>query len=62
MPVGFPDYELKPGGTDIAVEASNVSEYIEAVTTAMLRTGIQQQMDAFRSGTALSGHHYLMSR
>ncbi len=48
---GFPEYELKPGGTDIAVVASNVSEYVDAVTDAMLRSGIQQQMAAFRYST-----------
>ena len=46
---GCPEYELKPGGTDIAVDASNVAEYVDAVADALLRSGIQHQMAAFRS-------------
>jgi E3 ubiquitin-protein ligase TRIP12 len=47
---GYPDYELRQGGSDIAVDASNVGNYIDAVVDATLKTGIQAQLDAFREG------------
>lgn len=54
---GFPDYELKPGGTDIAVDAANVEEYVDAVVQAMLHGGIQHQMAAFRWAVVAVKHH-----
>ena len=45
---GYPEYELRAGGADLAVGASNVAEYVEAVTHATLREGIQAQIGAFR--------------
>ncbi|KAK9798991.1 hypothetical protein WJX73_009807 [Symbiochloris irregularis] len=47
---GCPEYELRPGGTDVVVDASNVGEYVDAVVDALLRSGIQHQMTAFREG------------
>ena len=45
---GYPEYELRAGGADLAVGAGNVAEYVEAVTHATLREGIQAQLTAFR--------------
>lgn len=45
---GYPEYELRAGGADLAVGAGNVAEYVEAVTHATLREGIQAQIVAFR--------------
>jgi hypothetical protein len=46
--VGYPDYELKPGGSEVAVDASNVEEYLSAVVNATLGEGIAAQLTAFR--------------
>lgn len=45
---GYPEYELRAGGGDLAVGANNVAEYVEAVAHATLREGIQAQLSAFR--------------
>ncbi|KAK9826455.1 hypothetical protein WJX81_000175 [Elliptochloris bilobata] len=47
---GYPEYELRAGGADLAVGAGNVAEYVEAVAHATLREGIQAQLSAFKSG------------
>ncbi|EIN09595.1 hypothetical protein PUNSTDRAFT_120033 [Punctularia strigosozonata HHB-11173 SS5] len=44
------DIELKPGGRDIAVTADNVEEYIESVIDAIIGSGAQPQVQAFREG------------
>jgi hypothetical protein len=46
--LGYPLYELKQGGSEMIVDASNVEEYIEAVVDATLHTGIKAQLQAFR--------------
>ena len=46
---GHPEYELIAGGGELAVSASNVGDYIEAVVNATLSDGIRGQMKAFRS-------------
>ena len=46
---GLPEYELKAGGNEIDVTASNAGEYVAAVVEATLSKGIKRQMDAFRS-------------
>nr|GMD09795.1 E3 ubiquitin-protein ligase UPL3 [Ipomoea batatas] len=45
---GYPEYILKPG--DENVDLNNLEEYISLVVDATVRTGIVQQMEAFRSG------------
>lgn len=45
---GYPEYELRKGGTDILVDASNVGAYIAAVVDANLESGIKLQMEHFR--------------
>ena len=45
---GHPQYELRPGGSEMTVDASNVAEYIAAVVDATLHKGISAQLDAFR--------------
>jgi E3 ubiquitin-protein ligase TRIP12 len=40
----------QPGGRDLAVTADNVSEYISEALNAILGTGIQDQVKAFREG------------
>ncbi|KAK4377364.1 hypothetical protein RND71_003660 [Anisodus tanguticus] len=45
---GYPEYVLKAG--DKNVDLSNLEEYISLVVDATVKTGIRQQMEAFRSG------------
>ena len=45
---GYPDYQLRQGGSDLAVDATNVGNYLDAMVDATLKTGIQAQLDAFR--------------
>lgn len=45
---GYPEYELKEGGSEVAVDRHNVGDYINAVVDATLHTGIKEQMQAFR--------------
>lgn len=47
---GDASVELVPDGADRPVTASNVGEYVDAVTAFVLRDGIAAQLDAFRSG------------
>jgi len=54
---GYPEYELKEGGSEIAVDRHNVGEYIKAVVDATLHTGIKEQMQAFRRAPPLSAVH-----
>ncbi|XVE67151.1 hypothetical protein DITRI_Ditri08aG0137900 [Diplodiscus trichospermus] len=45
---GYPDYILKPG--DQTVDINNLEEYVSLVVDATVKTGIMQQMEAFRAG------------
>ncbi|GAA5801277.1 hypothetical protein HPULCUR_006723 [Helicostylum pulchrum] len=47
---GDPSYELKTGGTEIAVTINNVDEYIELLQDSIAGSGIAQQVTAFRQG------------
>ncbi|KAL3701580.1 hypothetical protein R1sor_019602 [Riccia sorocarpa] len=47
---GYPDYLLKPGGNDTIVDIDNLEEYLSLVVDATVKSGISQQLDAFRSG------------
>ena len=53
---GHPEYELIAGGSEVAVSASNVGDYVEAVVNATLSDGIQGQMKAFRCGLPSPAH------
>ncbi|KAG8933673.1 Ubiquitin fusion degradation protein 4 [Tulasnella sp. 418] len=44
------DIELKEGGRDIVMDASNVEEYVREVLDIMLGRGVKQQAEAFRTG------------
>ncbi|KAG8874928.1 Ubiquitin fusion degradation protein 4 [Tulasnella sp. 331] len=44
------DIELRDGGKDIPVDASNVEEYIKEVLEAFMGRGVQFQAQAFREG------------
>lgn len=41
---------LKEGGSDLAVDASNIEEYISLVIEWTLRKGVTQQVDEFKAG------------
>jgi len=47
---GKPDWELKPGGTDISVTIHNLEEYVNLVLKTFLITGVSAQMQAFQEG------------
>lgn len=47
---GDSSYELKAGGSDIAVTINNVEEYIDLLQDAIAGSGIAQQINAFREG------------
>lgn len=44
------DIALKDGGQDIAVDTSNLEEYIALVVDWTLRKGVMLQLKEFRSG------------
>jgi E3 ubiquitin-protein ligase TRIP12 len=46
---GRPDYELTPGGADVAVTSANLAEYVEAVVDASLVSGVAAQVGAFQA-------------
>ena len=50
---GYPEYELRKGGMDIVVDASNVGAYIAAVVDANLESGIKLQLEHFRYAVVL---------
>jgi len=50
LETGFSGSELVPGGSDIAVDWTNVSQFAKLVKTWYLYEGIQAQIDAIRSG------------
>lgn len=47
---GYPDIELVPNGSSIVVSLDNVEKYIGMVVDMTVGSGIQKQVDAFRSG------------
>ncbi|CEL61949.1 E3 ubiquitin-protein ligase TRIP12 [Rhizoctonia solani AG-1 IB] len=44
------DIELKPGGRDVSVTNSNVEEYVREVIDVVIGRGVQNQVQAFRTG------------
>jgi len=47
---GYPDIELIKNGKDIPITIENVGEYVDKVIDLTLGSGIQRQVDAFRTG------------
>jgi E3 ubiquitin-protein ligase TRIP12 len=47
---GYTEYELRPGGADIAIDGGNCAAYVAAVVDATLGSGIARQVAAFRAG------------
>ncbi|RVD86466.1 uncharacterized protein DFL_004740 [Arthrobotrys flagrans] len=47
---GYPNIELIKGGAEKAVTINNVGDYVDKVIDLTLGTGVQRQVDAFRSG------------
>lgn len=47
---GYPDYDLIPNGANIAVDQSNLEEYISRLIEATLHEGVQHQLEAFMEG------------
>lgn len=44
------DMEIKAGGSDIAVDDSNVEEYLERILDLTLGSGVEAQVKAFQDG------------
>lgn len=47
---GYLNWELKPGGSEIAVTIENLDEYINLLVQHHLETGIKYQLNALREG------------
>ncbi|KAL8766067.1 MAG: hypothetical protein Q9209_007033 [Squamulea sp. 1 TL-2023] len=47
---GYPAIELVKGGSDMHVTIDNVADYVEKVIDMTLGSGVQRQVDAFRTG------------
>jgi E3 ubiquitin-protein ligase TRIP12 len=47
---GYPSIELLPNGSSISVNIDNVEVYLEKVIDMTLGSGVQRQVDAFRTG------------
>lgn len=47
---GYSNIELTPSGADVPVTIENVNSYIKKVVEVTLSSGVQRQVDAFRSG------------
>ncbi|XP_077221227.1 E3 ubiquitin-protein ligase UPL3-like [Tasmannia lanceolata] len=47
---GYPDYFLKQVGESTMVDVYNLEDYVSLVVDATVKTGIMQQMEAFRAG------------
>nr|VDC85060.1 unnamed protein product [Brassica oleracea] len=47
---GYSDYDLAPHSSTDMVNLDNLEEYIKAIVNATVCTGIQKQVEAFRSG------------
>lgn len=47
---GYPSIELIPNGANTAVTIDNVDQYVDRVVDLTLGSGVQRQLDAFRSG------------
>lgn len=47
---GYPSIELIPNGANTAVTIDNVDQYVDRVVDLTLGSGVQRQLDAFRTG------------
>uniref|UniRef100_J3M3J3 HECT-type E3 ubiquitin transferase n=2 Tax=Oryza brachyantha TaxID=4533 RepID=J3M3J3_ORYBR len=47
---GNPEYELVPGGSEKMVTPDNLEEYVSSVADATLKSGISNQIEAFKAG------------
>ncbi|KAG5356813.1 Ubiquitin fusion degradation protein 4 [Yarrowia sp. E02] len=47
---GFPQAELKPNGSEIAVTGDNVHEYVDLIVDQTVGSGVAQQIEAFKAG------------
>uniref|UniRef100_A0A7I4DP31 HECT domain-containing protein n=1 Tax=Physcomitrium patens TaxID=3218 RepID=A0A7I4DP31_PHYPA len=47
---GYPEYELKSNGREVAVDLDNLEEYVSMVVEATVKVGIAAQIEAFRAG------------
>ncbi|KAI9878236.1 MAG: Ubiquitin fusion degradation protein 4 [Pleopsidium flavum] len=47
---GYPAIELVPNGSNISVTIDNVGSYVEKVIDLTLSSGVQRQVEAFRTG------------
>jgi len=47
---GFSEHELRMGGADELITLDNLDTYLELLTSFILRTGIERQLNAFRDG------------
>jgi E3 ubiquitin-protein ligase TRIP12 len=47
---GYPAIELVPNGSNIPVTIDNVGSYVEKVIDLTLSSGVQRQVEAFRTG------------
>jgi E3 ubiquitin-protein ligase TRIP12 len=50
---GYPNIELLPNGSNILLNIDNVGLYVDRVIDLTLGSGVQRQVDAFRSGFSL---------
>uniref|UniRef100_A0A0D9WC73 HECT-type E3 ubiquitin transferase n=1 Tax=Leersia perrieri TaxID=77586 RepID=A0A0D9WC73_9ORYZ len=47
---GNPEYELIPGGSEKMVTLNNLEEYVSSLADATLKSGISNQIEAFKAG------------
>ncbi|BAF16417.2 Os05g0122400 [Oryza sativa Japonica Group] len=47
---GNPEYELVPGGSEKMVTLDNLEEYVSSIVDATLKSGISNQIEAFKAG------------
>lgn len=47
---GYPEYELRSNGREVAVDLDNLEEYVSLVVEATVKVGVGPQIEAFRSG------------
>ena len=47
---GYPNIELRKGGSDSTVTIHNLDSYLQLVVEWLLRDGVWRQMEAFKEG------------
>jgi E3 ubiquitin-protein ligase TRIP12 len=48
--LGYPEYELVAGGSDLLVTSANLGQWIAGVVDATIGRGVERQLAAFRAG------------